>query len=65
MLAFDPFLSLGFIIKHKHEKYTITLCTVHRDILPFKPPKKYQAQANDLITVSPFSVSQVSVQIYA
>lgn len=63
--AFDPFLSLVFIIKHKDEKDTITLCTVHRDFSPFKPPKQYQAQANNLITVSAFSVSQVSVKIYA
>lgn len=60
MLAFDPSLSLVFIIKHDHEKRTFALCTVHRGILPFKPPKKHQAQANALITVSALSVSRAA-----
>lgn len=60
MLAFDPSLSLVFIIKDDHEKRTFALCTVHRGILPFKPPKKHQAQANALITVSALSVSRAA-----
>lgn len=65
MLAFDPSLSIFFfIIKHKHEKYTIIHRSVRRDILPFKPQKEYHAHVNDLITVCALIMSQVCVQIY-